>query len=520
MVEGRLINRHGGNNQQHDQHDQTQDPNFDRKLDLVTADASPFVKNHLLTKISRANCQVIVNYILAFQAEVSPSEGYRIDSIQQLKMLSEFHNSKSFKDMTRDDVLAFLDRLRKPESVDPLHKWKGSYDITRTHLLRFFKWLYYPDQTHKKRPKPEVVQNVNKIKRLETSIYKPTDLWTEEDDAIFYKYCPSPRDKCFWAMLRDTGCRVHELLKLKIKDIVIERLDSGYHSARITVNGKTGTRHVTITNSYPYVKDWISHGHPYGSNPNAYLFVGYGRKTGGKRIKNTTSIHYIYAHHYKKVVFPKVVQDPLTPEEDKRKIGDLLKKPWNPHARRHTAATEVSKAFKDAVLIDQYMGWSPGGNTRVKYQHYFSDDAHIAKLEADGFLPKGSSAKNKIKGLLRPKPCPNCAEPNKPDSRFCSNCKFVLAYDAYSETIKDAEQSKQEHKEMKEKLEFLYEKYKEQSDLSWFLGLDLSDFASKDFVSRDSHNSRRDRANEELLEGLKNLIKKDSENKSKSKSKG
>ena len=50
MVEGRLINRHGGNNQQHDQHDQTQDHNFDRKLDLLTAGASPFVKNHLLTK--------------------------------------------------------------------------------------------------------------------------------------------------------------------------------------------------------------------------------------------------------------------------------------------------------------------------------------------------------------------------------------------------------------------------------------------------------------------------------------
>jgi integrase len=357
-------------------------------------------------------------------------------------MLSEFHDSKSFKDMTRDDVLAFLDRLRKPESVDPLHKWKGRYEITRIHLLRFFKWLYYPDIQHAKRPKPQVVQNISKIKRLETSIYKPTDLWTEEDDAIFYKYCPSLRDKCFWSVLRDTGCRVHELLKLKIKDIVIEKLDSGYHSARITVNGKTGTRHVTITNSYPYLKDWISHGHPYGSNPNAPLFVGYGRKTGGKRIKNVTSIHVIYAQHYKKVVFPRVLQDPLVPEEDKRKIQDLLKKPWNPHARRHTAATEVSKAFKDAVLIDQYMGWSPGGNTRVKYQHYFSDDAHIAKLEADGFLPKGSSSKNKIKGLLKPRACPNCAELNKPDSRFCAKCKFVLSFDAFNETIKSAEETK------------------------------------------------------------------------------
>ncbi len=31
------------------------DPNFDRKLDLITAGAQPFVKEHLLTKITRPN---------------------------------------------------------------------------------------------------------------------------------------------------------------------------------------------------------------------------------------------------------------------------------------------------------------------------------------------------------------------------------------------------------------------------------------------------------------------------------
>jgi len=430
---------------------QEEDPNFDRKLDLITAGASPFIRDHLLTKISRENCLVIIDYVLAFQTEVSPSQKYRIDTIYKLKQLAEFHKPESFRDMTREDIVEFLDHLRKPESVDPLHQWKGSYEIARIILIRFFKWLYYPNfSPHTKRSKPEIVQNIPQIKRLEKSIYKPTDLWTEEDDVLFYKYCPSLRDKCLWAVLRDTGCRVHELLKLRIKDVIIERLDSGYHSARITVNGKTGTRNVTITNSYPYLKEWLTHGHPYGSNPNARLFCGVGKKTFGKRIANTHSIHSIYAHHYKKIVFPKVLEDPLVPEEEKRKIRELLRKPWNPHARRHTAATEVSKAFKDSVLIDQYMGWSRTGNTRVKYQHYFSDDAHIAKLEADGFLPKGSSdAAKKRKELLRPKSCPNCSEPNKPGSRFCAKCKFVLTFDAFNETIQNAENTKKEMQELR-----------------------------------------------------------------------
>ena len=40
--------------------------------------------------------------------------------------------------------------------------------------------------------------------------------------------------------------------------------------------------------------------------------------------------------------------------------------------------------------------------------------------------------------ILKAKTCPNCLESNKPDSRFCSKCKIVLTYDAYSETLEKA----------------------------------------------------------------------------------
>lgn len=49
------------------------DPNFDRKLDLITEGAQPHLREHLLTKITRENCQTIVNYILAMQTELSPA---------------------------------------------------------------------------------------------------------------------------------------------------------------------------------------------------------------------------------------------------------------------------------------------------------------------------------------------------------------------------------------------------------------------------------------------------------------
>lgn len=121
------------------------DPNFDRKFDLATEGARPFIKEHLLTRISQENCSTIIAYILAMEVEINPSERYRIDTIYTLKQLAEFLKPKSFREMTRQDIIDFLDKIRKPESVDPLHRWIGTYELNRIMLLRFFRWLYYPD---------------------------------------------------------------------------------------------------------------------------------------------------------------------------------------------------------------------------------------------------------------------------------------------------------------------------------------------------------------------------------------
>jgi hypothetical protein len=60
--------------------------------------------------------------------------------------------------------------------------------------MRFFKWLYYPDIEPDKRSKPVVIENIPKLKRKEKSIYKPSDLWTQQDDLLFLKYCPTKRE--------------------------------------------------------------------------------------------------------------------------------------------------------------------------------------------------------------------------------------------------------------------------------------------------------------------------------------
>src|SRR5438552_14446516 len=123
---------------------------------------------------------------------------------------------------SRQDILLFLDSFRKPESVDPTHRWIGRYNTYTMHLIRFFKWLHYPKIEPNTRPKPSLVENIPLLKRKEVSIYKPSDLWTEQDDILFLKYCPTKRIKCYHAISRDGSCRPHEILKVRITDVTFK----------------------------------------------------------------------------------------------------------------------------------------------------------------------------------------------------------------------------------------------------------------------------------------------------------
>jgi predicted amidophosphoribosyltransferase len=54
---------------------------------------------------------------------------------------------------------------------------------------------------------------------------------------------------------------------------------------------------------------------------------------------------------------------------------------------------------------------------------------------------------------LKPKQCPNCNEPNKPDSKFCAKCRMVLTYDAYNETLENQKEKDTELRALQEKYE-------------------------------------------------------------------
>ncbi|MGC1933221.1 MAG: site-specific integrase [Candidatus Nitrosopolaris sp.] len=432
------------------------DPLFDRKIDSITSGIRREYSRGL-HEISKENALTIADYILAMRTETNLCDHYRMDLIKLLFTFSKYINNKPFMAVTRNDLISFLESFRKSEASDPMHKWIGTYNTYRTHLLRFFKWLYYSDIEPAKRCKPQVIENIPQLKRKEQSIYKPTDMWTAKEDALFLKYCPTKRMKCYHAVSRDTACRPHELLKLKIKDIVFKSAAANKQYAEVLVNGKTGSRHIPLIDSIPYVKDYLGHEHQQPGNPNAVFFCGNGKSLG--RSLEVTSLNKIY-FHYKKDFFPKLLDNPNVPPDDKQGIKELLTKPWNPYIRRHSSLTEKAKILKEPIL-KMHAGWSPRSQTHLKYEHYYGNESCESILEAYGIITKDQ----KIANSLRPKECPNCNEPNKPDSRFCAKCRMVLTYDAYSETVEEIGQKDNEIQNLKQQMMSMQESQKEILDL-------------------------------------------------------
>ena len=68
---------------------------------------------------------------------------------------------------------------------------------------------------------------------------------------------------------------------------------------------------------------------------------------------------------------------------------------------------------------------------------------------------------NQSKDTLRPKQCPNCNEPNKPDGKFCAKCRMVLTYDAYNETLESQKEKDSEVQNLRDQMRFLQESHKE-----------------------------------------------------------
>jgi len=439
-----------------------------RRIDTITQGMKPWIAKRL-KKISEKQALTIVEYVEAMQSEFNPTLKTRINLTTECLNISKFYPDRDFMELSKQDVMFYLNSLRKTEEADPLHKWIGTYNLRLAMLVKLFKWLYYKDRRPEDRPRPLPVENIRRLKRKEESIYTPADMWPAHWDVVFLKYCPRNDIRCFHSMARDTSARPGELLKLTREEVQLQISPNGSWYGQIVGSQKTTQRPLPLIDSIPYIKIQLDEAARItGNNPKAPLFPVTKGPNRGKPMKEDL-LYQTYQRlkeekrYGKRQLrhgghFPKLLKDPTVPTEDKAVIEEMLKRRWNPYVRRHTALTEKAPILP-GPLFNQHSGHSPNSKMPSRYTHFFGAESAKFLLEKKGILP----VNGKEQEILKPKSCPNCGQPNAQDAKFCSNnsCKMPLDMEAHLLVMKEKETNEQKMKDLiRQQLEeLLLEKY-------------------------------------------------------------
>jgi hypothetical protein len=104
---------------------------IEKKINSVTKHCKPYI-NKLLKDLSInnfENANTICDHIIAEQIEFNIKPTTKNGKIKALVYLSHScnnHEKKSFKDITKQDILDHLNTFRKSISEDPSNKWIGT----------------------------------------------------------------------------------------------------------------------------------------------------------------------------------------------------------------------------------------------------------------------------------------------------------------------------------------------------------------------------------------------------------
>ena len=84
------------------------------------------------------NNSILEEYRKYLIRELNASPDYITNTFKLLKRID-------LANASNQTITTFLDTLRKSESIDPLHKWIGTYNLYLDGLKRFFKWYGTPN---------------------------------------------------------------------------------------------------------------------------------------------------------------------------------------------------------------------------------------------------------------------------------------------------------------------------------------------------------------------------------------
>ena len=290
---------------------------------------------------------------------------------------------KSFSQFVQRDVERLVCWIQSSHYTDHT---KHDYKVV---LKRYFQWL--------KQCNSEEHEYPDEVKWIKTSFkgkrLLPESLLTKEELEKLVSAAENPRDKALVLTHFESGCRIGEILSLRIQNVHFDQ-----YGAVLVVYGKTGARRVRVIGAAPLLASWINI-HPFRHDQNTPLWIGVGT-VGRHEPLDYDSVRSIY-HRLAK------------------RIG--LGKRLYTHLLRHTRATELANMLTEAQM-KEHLGWVQGSDMPSTYVHLSGRDVDSALLKAHGIAVEES--KNEQRFTI--KVCPRCRQNASSISDFCSFCGLAL----------------------------------------------------------------------------------------------
>ena len=288
---------------------------------------------------------------------------------------------KRFVDYRKEDVLDVV------HYIETNNEWneqtKHDYKLALKKLFKFLRGTEdYPDE-------------VAWVK-IWNHPFKPEypEILTEKEVRRLAEVCARPRDKALVLFLYESGCRIGELVAMRIRDVVFDK-----YGVQAFVNGKTGPRRIRVIACVPALAFWISY-HPEKANRDAFLWPSMSQNKTGR------------------LVSPAWVAKLLKTLAMKAGITKRM----YPHLFRHSRATHLAKILPESMLRHIF-GWTQRSDEPERYVHLSGRDVDEAILKVNGLELEEQDRPEKFSILT----CDRCGMKNSPGMGLCVRCGSPLS---------------------------------------------------------------------------------------------
>ncbi|MDG6943359.1 MAG: tyrosine-type recombinase/integrase [Nitrososphaerota archaeon] len=282
-----------------------------------------------LKKISRdpRNGEIITRYYKVRSTQIALATQHYV--LCKLRRLSEMLNKK-FEDATLQDIENLHFELCR--------RWKcpNTRNKYRKILKAFYQWM----EGCNGQDFPPRVRWI-KTERVPLVAITEDDLISFEDARKICNAALNPRDRALFSCQLDAGCRIGEILTVRVGEVKVT--DDG---AVLDSDGKTGRHPIILTWATPILSQWLDF-HPFRTDPNAPLFIRFSKS--GKPIQMAYSTA-------------------ATAFQDCAKRAGMKKHVWL-HLLKHVSSTQDALNGMPDSFRRYKHHWSQGSKMPAVYEH-------------------------------------------------------------------------------------------------------------------------------------------------------